>query len=95
MHLAGTREKYSRFLVTWSLAVGFVLMLGLPQISHQKLPSKTPKQWARLLTAHPTESKNVPPSLGPALVPHLIDEIQRDSKSLPDLAMSAGKRRQL
>ena len=75
----GIGRSYSWILVIFGVAVGFALILGLPRPSHRKIQDKSPRQWARLLTAHPTESKNAPPSMGPALVPHLIDEIQRSS----------------
>lgn len=61
------------------VAVGFALMLGLPRPSQQKIQGKTPKQWARLLTAHPVDSQKALFSVGRALVPHLINEIQRSS----------------
>jgi hypothetical protein len=72
--LARTQQQSSILAVLGS-GMAFVLILGFAAPAKPGIEGKTLKQWAQCSVEHPPAFKNAPRSIRPALVPHLIEEI--------------------
>jgi len=76
---AWPRRRTLGAVIAVTLSLGILLPLGFPRTGENEVQGKTPKQWAKLLTARPTQHLEVLPSLCQTLVPHLVQQIKRYS----------------